>query len=486
VAERAGVDEDWVIRFAAPVLAEQARVVDSSLPLVFSTARRGSSAHGLGQSVRWNLADRGVLLDDDAFLSGWSAFQLTPGRWVVRFEYSSRGRGQVAEWEVDLGAGELVARNKLARELGLVEPGAKSRVEPEEVAPPRRLTPARQQAWVPTPHAGSGDADEGHDGDGTGAQRRRAARASAPRSAKPVKATKPARSAKVAKVAKVAKAAGPPKVAKGAPPATSGGPAKPAGRRSATGSGRPARADAASPLTRTPARRAPRSSTPRPVPATPSDPVGSRSMPKGSPAPWAPATGGKPAVAKRAEAPLVPPAPAPKPVPARAKSGPAKSAAPGSVPPASGPTSAGAAPPKVTPRRSVSIGVPTTAAGNGTSGPGGEPRTERSGRDGADAPNGGRDREGRVQPPAVSPSTPPPAVAQPAARRPAVARPVPPVVVPRRIGRVVAPPRGRRAEPPARAESAATPEDPAPAPGRRTTPVLVIRAPRASSAPPAD
>jgi hypothetical protein len=127
VAAAAGVDEEWVERFAAPVLAEQARVVARAQEAVFAKRRVGVSVVPLGQAVRTVLAERGVFLPDDVFDAGWSAFHAFGSRWVVSFQYRSRGRTRVAEWDFDLGAGELRARNRVASELSYVGPSRRQR-----------------------------------------------------------------------------------------------------------------------------------------------------------------------------------------------------------------------------------------------------------------------------------------------------------------------------------------------------------------------
>ncbi len=150
IAREAGVDEDWVARFAPPVLAEQAAVVERALPLTFSTTRKGPSSRSLGDAVRWNLIDRRIDAEAGPGAEGWSAFQLEPGQWAVRFSYASRGRQQVAEWEVDFDAAELVARNRLASELGHVEAGARRRqVESASPSPASPAPPARKPTTGP-------------------------------------------------------------------------------------------------------------------------------------------------------------------------------------------------------------------------------------------------------------------------------------------------------------------------------------------------
>ena len=108
-------------RFAVPILAEQAQVVELARTLVYAKPRLGASAQPLGQSVTMNLTDRGVFLPDDVADAAWSAFQLHDAVWMVRFRYRSRGRAQEAQWEVDVPAGRLTARNRHASDLGYVE-----------------------------------------------------------------------------------------------------------------------------------------------------------------------------------------------------------------------------------------------------------------------------------------------------------------------------------------------------------------------------
>lgn len=155
VAEEAGVDEAWIARFAAPILAEQEQVVARALPLLFVKPRLGESAQPLGVAVRWNLADRGLLLRADDFRSSWSAYQLAESAWVVRFTFVNRRREQAAEWVVDIRSGDLIARNRLASDLAYVEPGrrrAPGKLEPAADAHP----PAGEDEAPTTPHSRDG------------------------------------------------------------------------------------------------------------------------------------------------------------------------------------------------------------------------------------------------------------------------------------------------------------------------------------------
>jgi len=171
VAAEAGVDVDWVGRFAAPVMAEIQRVVDQAVEAVFDKPRVGASSLPLGPSVRRNLAERGVRLTDEDFADGWRAHQLDDVTWVVTFTYTSRGRPQEATWAIDLDEDALVARNRLGTQLGhvgsirrkvstapppkpkpaasAVKKVAKKKAAPAP-APARRAAPAKSRATKAT------------------------------------------------------------------------------------------------------------------------------------------------------------------------------------------------------------------------------------------------------------------------------------------------------------------------------------------------
>ncbi|MDQ3305760.1 MAG: septation protein SepH [Actinomycetota bacterium] len=154
VAEEAGTDVAWVKRFAAPVLAEQAQVVNRARAFTFDKARLGPSTLNLGASVRRNLAERGRRMPDDDAEDGWSAFQLDDGLWVIRFDFTSRGRAQRAEWLLDLADGHLSARDRLASQLGHVGGGGgKARGRSTAVAPEVLLEASSAH---PSPSVGAG------------------------------------------------------------------------------------------------------------------------------------------------------------------------------------------------------------------------------------------------------------------------------------------------------------------------------------------
>ena len=256
VAAEAGVDTEWVARFAVPILAEQAQVVELARSVVYAKPRLGESTEPLGSSVLQNLSDRGVFMPDDVALNGWSAFQLHDSVWMVRFRYRSRGREQEAQWEIDVPTGRLRARNRQASDLGYVGPdrwtgGDELEEPPAEPTPP----PPRRRATAgskPAPSA-AGPAVE--------PAQRTTARATARRAPAAKKAvTRPAKTTP-ARAAKIT----PARAAKSTP-------AKRAGTRRATAA--TARKVTAAPApkkaTRKAAavtRKAPRKSTARPVPA---------------------------------------------------------------------------------------------------------------------------------------------------------------------------------------------------------------------------
>jgi hypothetical protein len=137
VAVEAGVDVDWVERFAAPVRAEMRKVLDQARDLVFDKPRVGTSALPLAPSVRRNVAERGVRFTDEEFEDAWRAAQLDDLVWLVGFDYQSRGREQSAEWIVDLETGDVTSHNRLGTQLGHVQ-SARRRVD---TSPPPKPKP---------------------------------------------------------------------------------------------------------------------------------------------------------------------------------------------------------------------------------------------------------------------------------------------------------------------------------------------------------
>ena len=158
LARSSGTDEAWIRRFAAPVLAEQAKIIEQARGATFSKRGAGPSAVPLGPAVAANVIDRGVPLTLPDLEAAWGAYQHPAGGWHVTFSVPLRGRRQTAEWSFDLAGGELTARNKLASELGWRESGKKlPQPKPVKTAAPKRAqaTPAESTA---TPTSAGDDA----------------------------------------------------------------------------------------------------------------------------------------------------------------------------------------------------------------------------------------------------------------------------------------------------------------------------------------
>jgi len=150
VAVEAGVDVDWVSRFASPVLAEMRLVLDQARECVFEKPRVGVSALPLAAAVRRNIAEKGVRLTDEDFESGWRAHQLDELTWVVGFDYVSRGRTQHAEWTLDLETGELAHHNRLGSQLAYVQ-SARRKVETAPPPKPKPKAAAKKAVRLPAP-----------------------------------------------------------------------------------------------------------------------------------------------------------------------------------------------------------------------------------------------------------------------------------------------------------------------------------------------
>ncbi|HEV7534701.1 MAG TPA: septation protein SepH [Acidimicrobiia bacterium] len=166
MARSSGTDEAWIRRFAAPVLAEQARVIERARALTLTKRGVGPSGATLGPSVAANVIDRGVPLTLPDLDAAWGAYQRPEGGWHVTFTFPLRGRRQTAEWELDLATGDLAARNKLASELGWREPG-KRLPQPAQTRPAATPAPAPKRPATRTtaaaPPVGAPASDTGPD-----------------------------------------------------------------------------------------------------------------------------------------------------------------------------------------------------------------------------------------------------------------------------------------------------------------------------------
>jgi hypothetical protein len=123
IAAEAGVEVDWIERFAPPVRAEQQRIVAQALECHLHRARSAPSAVPLRRAVGMALADKGIAYTVAAYEAAWSARLLGHDRWAVSFTYHHRGRERVATWTYDAGEGTLTTGDRVAAQLGYVAPG---------------------------------------------------------------------------------------------------------------------------------------------------------------------------------------------------------------------------------------------------------------------------------------------------------------------------------------------------------------------------
>jgi len=129
VAKDAGMDLEWVERFAAPVFSEQAQVISRVRNTPLRRPRLGPSGLRIGDAVRRNLVERGVVMSPDEFNAAWTTHQRADGRWIVRFSFHYRGGNKTLRFDVVEPNGEPVAADALTNQLAYVTP------------PPKRPTP---------------------------------------------------------------------------------------------------------------------------------------------------------------------------------------------------------------------------------------------------------------------------------------------------------------------------------------------------------
>ena len=137
------------MRFAVPILAEQALVIAKTQAMTFAKARLGDSGRTLNESVWWNVADKGALMSEDMFDQCWTAQhlpRLVLGR-AVRLRQPQEAPARRVGGRRPRRQ-RSCARNRLASELGYVEPGRRGR-PPAPLPPPAKPAakrPARPRA----------------------------------------------------------------------------------------------------------------------------------------------------------------------------------------------------------------------------------------------------------------------------------------------------------------------------------------------------
>lgn len=136
VAVLAGVEPANLERWAVPVWAELAAVIDRARALRLERARRGPSALPLGVAVASQARRRwGPAAGED----GWGAGRIDDDRWLISYTHRVGRREHRAEWELETTSGRLRALNRLGTELGWVDP---EQSRPRVDARPRRARAA--------------------------------------------------------------------------------------------------------------------------------------------------------------------------------------------------------------------------------------------------------------------------------------------------------------------------------------------------------
>ena len=148
VAKEAGVDPEWVERFAAPVFSEQAEVIARVQAGRLQRARLGPSAVVIGDAVTRNLAERDVMLSPDEATRAWTTHQRADGRWVVRFTFAYRGRNRTLRFEVRPN-GDITAGDAFTSQLAYVAP-TKRRLAPRPKPAPSAPDLSAKRAIVTT------------------------------------------------------------------------------------------------------------------------------------------------------------------------------------------------------------------------------------------------------------------------------------------------------------------------------------------------
>jgi hypothetical protein len=160
VAVAAGIANERVERYAAPVLAEREHVADRAK---LAPARRasGGNAPRLGELVETRLTDQNVPPDSVS----WDAWRDEDDRWTISLTYLAGGRERTAQWSFDPRGRVLAPANDEAR--WLVDETTPDRDEDGGPTPMRRLSsvPAVEGEAPDAPAAGSasGVADEVYD-----------------------------------------------------------------------------------------------------------------------------------------------------------------------------------------------------------------------------------------------------------------------------------------------------------------------------------
>jgi hypothetical protein len=123
IAKKAGVEEAWIERFEVPIVWERAGMASRAQRATLVKSRSGASALPLGEAVQANLKARRIHISPDAYNAAWdSTRHPKTGKWTVTFTFTSRRRPHLAQWQYDTESLDVHPLNKLAAELGWVQP----------------------------------------------------------------------------------------------------------------------------------------------------------------------------------------------------------------------------------------------------------------------------------------------------------------------------------------------------------------------------
>ena len=123
IAKKAGVDPSWIERWETPIVWERAGTATRARRAHLVRARGGVSKLPLGEAIAHNLRGRGLRIEGPAFDAAWDSIKKPrTDRWVVSFSFTQRSREQTARWEFDPETGRLTGLDKVANDLGWVEP----------------------------------------------------------------------------------------------------------------------------------------------------------------------------------------------------------------------------------------------------------------------------------------------------------------------------------------------------------------------------
>jgi hypothetical protein len=140
VAHAAGVAVERVERYAGPVESERQQVLDAARAVVMERPRWGASARTLGDSVIANLAYISGLAPESV---AWSTRRRPDGCWVLRLDFSARGRRRRAEWEWEPAERAITPIDSAATSLGYIEPRSRARARANAAATRRRSSGTR-------------------------------------------------------------------------------------------------------------------------------------------------------------------------------------------------------------------------------------------------------------------------------------------------------------------------------------------------------